>query len=552
MSTPSRSDALVSTALASAGCSKSGVDVFKWMINPYGDNPENIPGYCDDCMSDSVVQVVKQSIQISAPPASVTAATNWDCHVVQLPFANSVGTMSWVPNVTPSGTGFPPGTGSYPDTNSFNIVGSGTGSQFAGGLTIMAGPAGVAQTLVSNNNWSATAGVTAGATAYRANLPLADSFSSGTCRIFASGWEVHNTTNDLAKQGTVTVYRQPVPNQTMASFSQVNAGTTPNILATTQNPLTLFTPHPPTLLSDAMLYPNSKQWEARDGVYAVDMFHDTDIKPQGPYFTQPLFTVAASGASTSYIGTNPQCAGSGNQNQMVGWPDVFWTQREQTGAWFTGLSPNTTLTINVIHVIERFPTIGDDPNLLVVANLSAEKDEKALALYTKTVRKLPVAVPVCQNTLGDWIQNAAETLMIVARPVIRASRDPLLNGALTAGDVIYQLGKRRQGKNRGRGAPKPYENVPSGNRRQGNTWVGPVVANRLADGLYPTPSRPPPIPPRPPKGPHTIRVLPPKLPQKLSKAVIQMMMSGANGLRALGKHATKNARKRANKRMRGR
>jgi len=445
MSSPARSDAVIDSTLTRAGCSADGAAWVKCALNPYSDQAERLVGYPDDCMADSVPQIIRQSIQIAAPQ-SITGSALWDCHIVQLPWRNAFPTVQLAPAV-------PVNVGSrtsqvFPDVNTFSVSTTGINAT-CGGLTIMAGPAGTAFSLYSVNNWSPTLGFTPSVTNYQAYLALSDVFTSGICRVVGSGWEVHNTTSDLNKQGTVTVYRQPIPNQTMVST--VNACASGNTIGLFNNysATALYTPHPPVTLADAMLYPNTKQWEAKDGVYAVDMIHDTDIKPQGPLFTVPV--IVGSNSATPGVYTfqtaYPAIDNSiNNAGQPIGQPDVFWTQMEQTGAWFTGLSASTTLTINLVTIIERFPTIGDDPNLLVVASPSCKEDRLALRVYADTVRLLPIAVPVAQNGFGDWIKNAASTVYKVVAPMIRMSGNPHMIAALTGGEAIYNLGKKLAGR----------------------------------------------------------------------------------------------------------
>jgi len=160
---------------------------------------------------------------------------------------------------------------------------------------------------------------------------------------------------------------------------------------------------------------------------------------------------------------------------------------------------------------------------------------------------LPVAVPVRQNGFGDWIKNAASTVMQVVRPMIRMSGNPMLNGLLSAGDTIYALGK---GKGRGSRAPQAaggtVSNTPSAGMIQGNSWVsntrGPTPARPTRSPMRKTP---PPIPPRPNKGP--------PLPKRLSQAQASALVAQAKAAISrgrVGKNAAKNARKRANKRAR--
>jgi len=121
------------------------------------------------------------------------------------------------------------------------------------------------------------------------------------------------------------------------------------------------------------------------------------------------------------------------------------------GAYFSGLSNSTTLTVNIIHYFERFPSIDipSDVNLVVLAKPSCRYDPKALELYSAVIRHMPVGVPQRFNGLGDWFREAVQTAKDIVSPVLSAIPHPIammgagvLNGI--AGNISKKYGKEEK------------------------------------------------------------------------------------------------------------
>jgi len=146
------------------------------------------------------------------------------------------------------------------------------------------------------------------------------------------------------------------------------------------------------------------------------------------------------------------------------------------GALFSGLSLQTTLTVNMTWIIERQPdvTISD---LVVLAVEPPERDQVALDLYTHISNHLPAGVPVAENGLGDWFMDALSTAADFIAPV--ASAIPGVGGALSAGigglNQLYKNHKESYQTN-------PYAPVTtreiSGVYNAVSSAVGHVTANR--------------------------------------------------------------------------
>jgi hypothetical protein len=139
-----------------------------------------------------------------------------------------------------------------------------------------------------------------------------------------------------------------------------------------------------------------------------------------------------------------------------------------TGAYFTGLSYDTTLFITWRIGIERLPA-ANKPTFLALAQPSAAFDPNALVLYNLICAELPPGVPQNYNDFGRWFQmvsSAARKAIPFAYPIFPAMQAiltalgrPVLAGmAGAAGDLVL----RSQGSKSA--PPTPRKKNPQGPR----------------------------------------------------------------------------------------
>ena len=83
-----------------------------------------------------------------------------------------------------------------------------------------------------------------------------------------------------------------------------------------------------------------------------------------------------------------------------------------SGAYLTGLSGETTLTVNLTYYIEQFPSIISQLKRLSAP--SCPEDFAAIELYTKVARKLPTGVEVNDNFLGAFVSGVSRIMQQVA------------------------------------------------------------------------------------------------------------------------------------------
>jgi hypothetical protein len=104
------------------------------------------------------------------------------------------------------------------------------------------------------------------------------------------------------------------------------------------------------------------------------------------------------------------------------------------GAYFTGLSEETVLTLDVRFFVELRPT-PSNPTLVSLSSPTANFDREALDLYYETRQHLPVGVPVSMNEAGDWGRMAAGRISQAARVV-----SPMLSMISPAAGAVVATG----------------------------------------------------------------------------------------------------------------
>jgi hypothetical protein len=376
-----------------------------WLIaacDPFHDVDIALAGYPDVLTASTIVQLVKQQVQVTVPTTgagTVTAGSNWDASIVLFP------------NCTGQSLGF----GFVVDSRG-NYGGGSTavGPSTAGGLVISAGPQG-------SNLWYTGATGTATATSQQ-NVPSA--FVKGQGRVIGMGFEVVNTTAEINKQGQVTAWRIP----TKWSPTQVaNAiATTP---AVTPSTTFLLNRMPPANITQAQLLFGSRSWAASEGAYVVSRQNSEENPALLPTFMNPAYSTmdAASNSTDYFVSANaPAQAGL----SIADWFLPF----DISGVHFSGLSYTTTLTVNIRWLIERIPG-PYETDLVVLATPSAPYDPIALELYCQCIRDMPPGVMLKENPLGEWFSN---TLSKVAdwAPKIGGALSTIIPGAAQIGNMV--------------------------------------------------------------------------------------------------------------------
>jgi len=270
-------------------------------------------------------------------------------------------------------------------------------------------------------------------TAHSISTDDTEALSSTRGRLVGMGYEIINTTAVINLQGLITQYRAPstVPEyrfQPNDSTSFLRGGAGPYVAQRESVPavMTQVVDGPPSNVSDALTYYGTQQWEAKEGVYAAMVFEAPENKLDHPDVQAYLIRNEIQGAppladnTTGLTPENATCfftpVTTSNTTNHISVPLPLILQQfvpvAITGTYLTGLSPLTTLTVNVLYFYEVAPhprDIGFN-QLVYLANFPPPRDDFALLEYQRVSRLLPSGVPRCQNGAGEYWEGVKALL----------------------------------------------------------------------------------------------------------------------------------------------
>lgn len=363
------------------GLTETGKEWLITSLDPFHDFAITPTGYPDGEVGSSIVQCFKGSTTVNRP-LSVPDTDNWDCLITtdNVVAPTQYTSMENVNNLYAT------------DTGRINV------SAYSGGLTIGSGPTGSSELYVIDTTATQPHGVT--------SIGIPSSYYQDRMRVVACGFEVHNVTSELYKQGSICCFQQPCPSAlSTQAWGRVNNLSGGNVLQAISN--VCLSSHPPNTFSEAVLLPGSKIWEAKDGAYVVACQNTLDNPSKHPEFITPAMTNApfyntypSANLKDTYVGTTlPIIAGNYASSGLC-----HLAPYDRKGCYMTGLSPETSLTVNYNCYVERFPDV--ESTLLTLAKPSPPRDKVALQVYSELMTQLPVGVPVKENGLGDWFTGA--------------------------------------------------------------------------------------------------------------------------------------------------
>lgn len=409
-----RSEAVLERLQTSTGLTEQGKEWLIAAFDPFHDRDLDVQGYPDQVNANSLCQCLTLTAQISCP-ATITTGT-WDCHIVDWPFLGPAGAK-------PNCTSWTPGAASGSVCPGVFLQGSTTIlSGSFGGLGVYTYPTGAANTNVFS-----------GTNSSQLNLTPAISDLNTPYRVIGKGFEVYNTTPDLYKSGAVVVYSQPVSDFNSASTAVLSQNSTVSINGSAAVNLMDAPPQNPT---EALRLPNSRQWDAREGCYVISKINNCEIKRHLGNWTQPMYYENGPTDALMYGPAFGVVVPTGGQtSQYMSLTDQNWTNFDQDGAYFSGLSIQSTLTINYRLFVEVFPSSSNA--LANYAHPSPRYDDVALKLYDELIYRAPVGVEVKFNGLGDWFMDGIKAVADVAAPIMTMMPHP----GLKAAGIGMQLAK---------------------------------------------------------------------------------------------------------------
>ncbi len=350
--------------------SKDAADWLVCALDPFHDFKLRPEGYPDMRCGASLVQMHTQNLDINA--GAIGAA--WDCEVLYTGFdyPSSATQPSLINGVRTA------------RSVKWN-TGDGVSDRYFNSFTVT----------------KAAAGTSCGLTGTGTTTTLPSWLSDMPGRLIGVGFEIHNTTSELYKQGSLTVAQLPdstEDDQTVAYYSN-------DATASNRDFQCASSCRYPATITEVTKIPGSNTWEAKDGVYCIPRLVQGDLPIHSGWGSKGVVVNAvADNASDAYI--NPVAV------QAVTLLPYFKSPLKSGFSpmcvYLTNLSKETTLTLTVRTFVEYFPPSTSD--FISMATPSPMYDPRALKLYADVAGTAPYAVKVDMNAAGDYFRMVFDAM----------------------------------------------------------------------------------------------------------------------------------------------
>jgi len=382
----SRSERIMNKILNTQGVQESSRGAMWAQLDPFHDHPFRADGWPDAVNAASVVECFKQTFSFG-PPSGVT--TNWDVSVVLFP-SMLLDNLSLYQ------------TQSYSGSRQSNVYVEGANPVVTsiGGCTVFGASTGGGTPLTSA--YTSLAGIPTTGSGSLANVPAVP----GAFRVFGWAMEIVNQTAPLYQQGSCTVWRQPMPSPLEATSITVldSAGRVAIGSA-------LVAPGPPNSVAEAMLLQGSRQWHAKEGAYVIATVNSDENYLLNNQSVSTVYYEDSQGDQNKFgVSTTDTTSAIG------GFPLTVLIPFNMSGAYFTNLSNQTSLTVNLRTFVEIFPSQLGNP-LTSLAQPSAPYDELCLRIISECLKDMPPGVMLCENGFGDWLSDVVGKVASFVSPI---------------------------------------------------------------------------------------------------------------------------------------
>lgn len=410
-----------------------GRDWLTMALDPFHDLNVPVKGYPDELSTSTAMQTIRKIITI-VKPTELADTDTWDCHIATIPLADTV--HSWANSIANP-------RGHYDLTGAATVATLGTVTVSKCKSDQQTFPQD--DTVFNYTDKRQIYGYSG-----------TDTNNKSPSRLIAGGFEVHNATAELERQGSVTVYSMP-NSMNQPSPCRIT-GATGGVIGLSSARVARMPPARPDL---AAIMNDARTWKAADGVYVPFRLNTesegfrlnarengafaltTNDSGAGDATTKFIVSnteedginVTASGAPTGDIinlrtmhGTSTNVNGSYvAADELPGISGYKQAPIQTSGAYFSGLSAGTVLTLNIRYLLEVAPTAAN-PELLYTTSPSPLYDPRALETYTNIINRMPPGVPVDMNAKGDFwrlIKGVGKTvgklLLPIAPPVVQVA-----------------------------------------------------------------------------------------------------------------------------------
>lgn len=210
-------------------------------------------------------------------------------------------------------------------------------------------------------------------------------------RTVSLAFELHNTTAELYRAGSLTTYRLNAASS-RSDYLKSDGTSPPNYTPITFTHLTSI----PTTLRDANQLPNARTWEAAKGIYSVTL-----PSPNNPYSSQLFQNVGMSIGNPDAVARQYLIyARDPNANYLV----PSWSPASCTGVISSAFADaHQTFTLDFRQVVEFAPT--PQSYNLPFATTSPQCDLLFMKMYKRMINSIEPGVPVGFNSAGEWFRR---------------------------------------------------------------------------------------------------------------------------------------------------
>lgn len=219
---------------------------------------------------------------------------------------------------------------------------------------------------------------------------IANQTGDDSTRTVSLAFELHNTTAELFKAGSLTAYRLNSVT-TRSDYMRSNGAVPPVYSPITFTHLTTI----PDNLADANQLPNSRTWEASKGIYSVTL-----PSPNNTYSSQFFQNIGLSTGDP--LGTRNYLIYA--KDPSIHHPAPSWSPASCTGVMSSAFTnKEQTFTLDFRQVLEFAPTPLSET--LPFATTAPECDLLFMKLYKRMINSIEPGVPVGFNSAGEWFRR---------------------------------------------------------------------------------------------------------------------------------------------------
>jgi hypothetical protein len=370
----------------------------------------HLNGLPDAKVGKSITSVVTQELQISAPPGTLS---NWSMHIQTNPWTADP--------ILPPGLNAGNGANFYGNYVEFPAVPKNPLLRWPS-VSVWRGPDG-------NPLGPFDADDPGNVPAIGVGMP--DNYAKGVGRLIGMAMEYYDTTAPLYRSGSVRCYEQPTnafESKSFIAYANPSSGAGP--ITQSGGSTAILLRRPPRTPAEANLLLGTVGWKAEMGFYAVLNPIEAEIPAKTVDDTQPVmfdsdFTSGVRGIAPADVITGSTQLLPSAPNARANTPMTVWNMvpYNMKGAMFTGLNPSHTGLLRVRYIYERFPS-PDEADIALAAQPCAECCFEYFEIKSRMLRDQPVAVPVEENFLGEWLYNAISTVFPMMKRAIHAITAP--------------------------------------------------------------------------------------------------------------------------------